>query len=297
MISDDHKVILEWFEKNEGRILKSWPTPIGRNQKLFLVNRAKGIHKPAGIEYSSSLRVSHGEAYGDGPDVFPDGSWRLFYHMELRKNDPNPLNFATNVGALKCMDDAVPIGVIHQVSKNPNRYRVFGLGIITGFENKHFIVEGPTSSDRSDPVSNGQPSIDTSKILEDLRNKTLAQVYRRQGQGKFRSNLLEAYSGKCAISGCSIKGLLDAAHILPHRGQSSDVIQNGILLRTDLHTLFDLGLISIDHASFRCSVHQDLREDPDYKEFCGRKISLPQREEHWPNKDCLRISQDLKSKN
>jgi putative restriction endonuclease len=81
--------------------------------------------------------------------------------------------------------------------------------------------------------------------LDDGREKTLAMVRRRQGQPAFRRMLLKSYEGKCAVTGCSVEPLLEAAHIRPYFGKATNVSANGLLLRADIHTLFDAGLISI----------------------------------------------------
>lgn len=81
---------------------------------------------------------------------------------------------------------------------------------------------------------------------EDGRQRVLASIVRRQGQPGFRRRLLEAYGGACAFSGCSIREILDAAHISPYRGPKTNQLENGLLLRTDLHTLFDLHLLSVN---------------------------------------------------
>ena len=49
-------------------------------------------------------------------------------------------------------------------------------------------------------------------VVEDGRKKILAEVARRQGQSSFRADLLEAYEGKCAISGTGVADVLQAAH-------------------------------------------------------------------------------------
>lgn len=82
--------------------------------------------------------------------------------------------------------------------------------------------------------------------IEDGRQKVFASVARRQGQGAFRRALMRAYRGQCAVTGCAIEPLLEAAHIHPYLGPKTNHISNGILLRADIHTLFDLGLISFD---------------------------------------------------
>ena len=58
--------------------------------------------------------------------------------------------------------------------------------------------------------------------------------------------MLAAYDRRCAISECDIEPLLEAAHIHPYRGTETNHVSNGLLLRADLHTLFDLGLLAFD---------------------------------------------------
>lgn len=68
----------------------------------------------------------------------------------------------------------------------------------------------------------------------------------RRGQAKFRANLTRLYDGKCAISGWAPEEVLEAAHLIGHAGSGLNDIKNGILLRADLHVLFDAGLLRID---------------------------------------------------
>ena len=80
----------------------------------------------------------------------------------------------------------------------------------------------------------------------DARRRIMAAIVQREGQPAFRQALLQAYGGACAISGCTVEALLEAAHIVPYRGPHTNVIENGLLLRADLHKMFDLHLFSID---------------------------------------------------
>ncbi len=50
---------------------------------------------------------------------------------------------------------------------------------------------------------------------------------------------MDAYGGRCAVTNCDIEDVLEAAHISPYNGPSTDQVYNGLLLRTDIHTLFD----------------------------------------------------------
>ncbi|MBU6257929.1 MAG: HNH endonuclease [Burkholderiales bacterium] len=69
---------------------------------------------------------------------------------------------------------------------------------------------------------------------------------------------MEAYGRQCVITRCAVEGLLEAAHITPHAEQTDYELSNGLLLRSDIHTLFDLSLIAID-SRHRVRVSPKLR--------------------------------------
>lgn len=110
--------------------------------------------------------------------------------------------------------------------------------------------------------------------MTDGRERILASIVRRQGQGEFRRRLLEAYDGRCAITGCDVVDALEAAHIVPYRGPGSNHPSNGLLLRADLHTLFDLGLLSINSDDMVVVTVATLATSA-YRELSGKQIRLP----------------------
>ena len=116
----------------------------------------------------------------------------------------------------------------------------------------------------------------------DARERIMALIARRQGQPAFRKKLLDAYGNRCAISRCDCPDALEAAHIRPYKGEHTNHIKNGILLRSDIHTLFDLGMINID-SSYTVTVCDELRSTV-YKKYDGKRLHLPKRESDWP--DC-----------
>lgn len=98
--------------------------------------------------------------------------------------------------------------------------------------------------------------------LNDTAQRTLRSIKERRGQDRFRQELLRAYGGRCAITGCGVQHVLEAAHISPHRGPKTNHPANGLLLRADIHTLFDLHLMSLDEIAndgFRVIVAPSLR--------------------------------------
>jgi hypothetical protein len=73
--------------------------------------------------------------------------------------------------------------------------------------------------------------------LEDARKRIIAAIVVRQGQSAFRAELLAAYQGTCAVTGCDVVEALEAAHIVPYLGPDTNHVRNGLLLRGDIHTL------------------------------------------------------------
>ena len=108
---------------------------------------------------------------------------------------------------------------------------------------------------------------------EDRRQAALRSIQLRRGQREFRDALLDRYRGKCAISGCSILGVLEAAHLRPYRGAGDNHPANGLLLRSDLHTLFDLDMLGIDPTNHRIAI-DPLLHDSEYQHLEGVVLSL-----------------------
>lgn len=122
--------------------------------------------------------------------------------------------------------------------------------------------------------------------LVDARQRVNRAIVCRRGQREFRAAVLRAYSGRCAISNCDVADVLDAAHVVPYRGKHTNHVGNGLLLRTDLHTLFDLGLIAIDPQKKTIVVHSSLRESQ-YGTFQGMPLSSPRRARDRPSEAAL----------
>lgn len=122
---------------------------------------------------------------------------------------------------------------------------------------------------------------------EDYRKKVIATIVRRQGQGAFRSALLQAYGDRCAMTGSSVVDVLEAAHVHPYRGAATNVLSNGLLLRADVHTLFDLYLISVDPSTRRIRSAPAL-QNSEYGSLDGSKLTMPSLEEDAVNGELLR---------
>lgn len=97
---------------------------------------------------------------------------------------------------------------------------------------------------------------------------------RRPDQRRFRRALLEAYGGRCALTGCDVADALDAAHVADWRHEND--VGAGIVLRVDLHRLHERGLLVIDRDF-------TVRACPAwYRALEGRRLHLPVNRLHWP---------------
>jgi putative restriction endonuclease len=98
----------------------------------------------------------------------------------------------------------------------------------------------------------------------------------RLGQGSFRVLVTDAYARRCAISGEKTLPVLEAAHIMPYARNGPHAVRNGLLLRSDLHKLFDLGYVTVT-PNLRVQVSSRLRAEwengRDYYAFHGRELA------------------------
>jgi predicted restriction endonuclease len=112
------------------------------------------------------------------------------------------------------------------------------------------------------------------KNVPDGRKRILSAVIRRLGQQAFRRKLISAYASQCALTQCKTLWVLEAAHISPYRGIRTNSVTNGLLLRADVHTLFDLILITIEPSKFLVQVSKLLEGSP-YEALDGQQPRTP----------------------
>ena len=106
---------------------------------------------------------------------------------------------------------------------------------------------------------------------------TMAHNYRcirqRRGRKSLRDELIRRYGHRCMISGCTVRALLEASYIQTKFSPVFNNPTNGLLLRSDLHTLFDLNLIGINPARLILAIHPQLSET-EYARFAGAPLLI-----------------------
>lgn len=288
---------LDWFEQNAGREFATRPFDVGLSVKV--TSAQKGIWKPARTPYALSVVQTAKGVYADQPPVFGDeGAWGYRYHQEGKSPEDlnDPYQLYSNAGLFRCMADGIPVGVVIPGAKGRG-YKVLGLALVADYKEGYFWLDGPVSIGASAGVPGSNTGVSVSLIDfsdtafdpdadEDSRLKVLAQVSRRQGAPRFRRALLQAYEGRCAMSRYDAEPALEAAHILPYRGPQTNHITNGLLLRADLHDLFDLGLVAVDTDTMTLQLRSELAGTM-YETLAGQQLWMPSDDRIRPNIDAL----------
>lgn len=112
---------------------------------------------------------------------------------------------------------------------------------------------------------------------------TTAVVRVRRGQGTFRRLLLEKYDDTCAFTGRTPHSALEAAHLNSFATDGRHHDQGGLLLRRDVHRLFDLGHLAVDPRAHTIDVSETIRDYPEYHRLQGEKlhVELTDRQQDW----------------
>jgi putative restriction endonuclease len=117
----------------------------------------------------------------------------------------------------------------------------------------------------------------------------------RLGQGMFRVGVTGAYGGACAVSREHSLPVLEAAHIRPYADEGTHDVANGLLLRADIHRLFDAGYVTVtpdNHFVVSRRLAQEWENGKAYYAMEGRAIALPNRAVDRPDPELLRWHND-----
>lgn len=297
-----HLEALQWFASNRSRNVTWKEISSHAENGARLSGAAKGIYKPKYTEFSISVKVLQDGPYPDREVEYrPDGSWICQYFQE--NPDPGQRDReATNRGLMLCMDAGIPVGfMIRRQVKPQATYDVLGLGLVTSWDAGYFTIEGFSDAGQinlddltSDAASTRSKALYYADVAgdfdagdeRDLRERVIKSIAVRRGQSAFRNKLLEAYSGCCCVTGSDLHATLEAAHISPYKGPQSNHVTNGLLLRSDIHSLFDLGLLSVDQ-NYQVVLSPVVLSSETYTSLYGSKIYLPDDCECYPSTEAL----------
>jgi hypothetical protein len=217
--------------------------------------------------------------------------------MYRRGEDPVIIEYMlTVVGRRADLDYG---GTLSKKNRSPERDIYIGVTRISFTDRSRTTVkavlwkdEGERGFKNYDPLASWSAT-ETDKLgsfipprKDERKRRELSSVL-RPGQMRFRSRLLATYARRCAVTGCAIESALEAAHIMPYLGLEYDHPQNGMLMRADLHRLFDAGLWSINPRTMRVRLGTAMRAMPDYSSLESRTIRLPRESAAQPSRIAL----------
>lgn len=273
LVPEEYVAVWEWYQDMEGEAIARLPmgdfAPPGLPVKVC---SQRGIHKPTdsdlahgwpnGRAYALTIHSAAGSRYNDQVIHRPDGTWTFDYDEQVTEQGREQ-QWDQNSPLMNCLEDGVPVGVIVGQKRG---YIVMGLAFVERYDpmTGRFSLHGPVNAQNDDrrqffSFVETDLSEKDRRRLEELKRLSLAggdeklreftRQVRRERQRQFSRAVFAAYGGKCAISEVGVPDALQAAHIDDYRSRKSQIVQNGILLRADLHLLYDANLLGIKPGS------------------------------------------------
>lgn len=297
IVSPDFLSAYDWFIENTNTVgprpwLEYKPTDIS----IAMVAQA-GIQKPAGQKYAVSITSTGYEGYSDqAVEDQDDGTW-LFRYCEHSASYGDKSKVPYNEALLACLHDGIPVGVF--IREKGSMYRCLGLAFVEEYDTAtgEFVLHGPVTHEQSadfwsvlddGALSEIEEKVadEFSQLEDDERTIKVAELVQRVGQQSFRKELIRAYDGTCAMSSCDVLPALQAAHISAYRGPKSQLTSNGMLLRADLHLLYDAHLLSVRPDSMKIDVAESIGNSA-YAGLAGKQILLPRDKSDRPSEKRL----------
>lgn len=109
---------------------------------------------------------------------------------------------------------------------------------------------------------------------EAARKRVLRAIAIRRGQRQFRDALMREFGSRCVVTRTNDEPALEAAHIRPFAASGTSVVANGLLLRADIHVLFDLHLLTIRPDNLTVYCNSTIRHSAVYGQFHGKPSLL-----------------------
>jgi hypothetical protein len=156
-----------------------------------------------------------------------------------------------------------------------------------GYDREPTIHLGPDQGDQAEKTDRNCREERNRQVIALNKERAVRLASRLTTPSRFRSTLLEVYNRQCAITGFDVVQALEAAQIYPYykKGKTYKV-ENGLLLRADIHKLFDLYQIAVHPETMEVSIAPEL-EGTGYGELNGKKLRLPEDKNLWPDRKML----------
>lgn len=261
-------------------------------EKVLLDNRVVGIFKPrqmseCAISIKTTMQRDGSEGiYNDHRDIDDH------YKYALQRGDPRGGN---NRYLWASMTTGTPLIYFQAIS--PGKYTAIWPCFVKEIlpEMGYAII---AESNKSNTIFSPDYKLQLPSEIESRYCVRETKV--RMHQASFRENVLDAYKGKCAITGLSNKKLLEAAHIIPDSQLGKvQYVNDGIALSRIHHRAYDLNLLGISPDN-QIHISDELKQSKDNKfmrdallAYEGRKLVLPRTKIHRPDRDKLATRFDI----
>jgi putative restriction endonuclease len=200
--------------------------------------------------------------------------------------EPDPIIGCILLGGLAFFDQAVRLAPPRSFVPNIVQGKGYELGVADADSEAERLFALLLAAEASGVAVDDGP---VQQVAGEVFGESLL-VPRRLGQGAFKALVLESYDRRCAVTGHKITPTLEAAHIKPVSRGGENRLDNGLLLRSDVHTMFDRGYLTVDVAH-RLRVSPRLRDDfGNGEEFYAREgevVRLPERASDRPAREFL----------
>ncbi len=256
----------------------------------FLFRLKSPINKIAGVGFFTShsiLPIDFAwEIFQDRNGT--DNYLNFFNKIKTYRDSSNSINRNPNIGCIVLTNpiffkEEDWISVPENWSKNIVQGKTYDTSDVNDrnyWNNLESILLNYSFNDPVDSVNESEPSYE------------IYPTRVRIGQGAFRVLVTDAYSRRCAISGEKTLPVLEAAHIQPYSTSGINTTNNGLLLRADLHKLFDKGYITVtDKYNIEISrrIKEEYENGRDYYKYHGQQlVSLPNNNKDLPERNFLR---------
>lgn len=304
------KAVYQWFMENTG---KKGPREYGKRlpgvDADFAHVAQRGIHVPGARflpknrKYALTVTSSGSDFYSNDRPLIQlgDGTWVLVYsaHMSSSSHDTDSI---WNNALMNNLRDGVPVGVFVRQGRGNEYFRALAYVEDYNPQRNVFILHGPVLNSNKGVFASklrrialsGEDGVKlTPEELErDQRDYAYVNRVVRKGQQSFRQELVSAYEGTCAITGCKVEDTLQAAHIIDYRGTNTNVVSNGLLLRADVHILFDRSLLAVNPSDMEVEISDRLSSSR-YAALKGEKIARPRDPSKRPDPNYLSVKYEL----
>lgn len=211
-----------------------------------------------------SLNMDHDPQDGDIIETY-----------ESRDGFDIPIKYITRVMSYARTDDKISIKLRYDPVDNPSLTEIndaWGFSTLA-IDTKRAVAKATWQNDppNSDYDGDGKATVSNTSLIEDLEFEKV--IRRRRRQAKLREDLLGAKIKCCELSKETALFALDAAHIIEVKNAGGYTAANGLLLRADIHRLFDRGILKI-HNDGSLSLSEELSKDSRYRqEMAGWSVT------------------------